>query len=580
MQRFEIPKIEFSQKQAWLWVGIWIIIGFILRFTQLTAKPPWTDEFATMVFSLGNNFDSVPLNQLISVETLLEPLKINPNATAHDVISLIVQEDNHPPLYFILCHWWVKLFPPDGKYVSLFAMRSLPALFGVLAIPLSYLLGKVAFRSVLAGQFAAAMMAVSPYGIYLSQEARHYTIGILFVTASLICLVRTIWYLEARKLIPIGLIVSWIVINSLGILTHYFFSITLSAIALTLLIDWLIQFRSNIDWNNWFRIGVVGLGTLTTAAIWFLRVVPRDYGKGMTYWLVHYVTDFLSFISPIVQLIAGWVVMIALLPIEANSLVIIVLSAIAMILFFVWLVPLMIRVLRQAWQSSTFKVGLATLGGFFISANLLFLLITYILKHDITKAARYNFAYFPAVIAVMGLVLAFLWKQEKIKKNLFHIKTGKQAVILILLIGFFSALTVCYNLGYRKYYLPDQLVKVIQEKSTEPILIATPYRSLVQVGEMMGVAREFKKVSATEDVSFYLMPDDSLTKVQINLENLLSTINSSVEVWAINCTDKFRKNFEGRLQLPSCEENLEQKVYINGYGYQHFQCAKPRPIKL
>jgi len=40
------------------------------------------------------------------------------------------------------------------------------------------------FRSRLVGQIAAAMMAVSPYGIYLAQEARHYTLAILLIIAS------------------------------------------------------------------------------------------------------------------------------------------------------------------------------------------------------------------------------------------------------------------------------------------------------------------------------------------------------------------------------------------------------------
>lgn len=579
MLRLGFQKSNLSRKQALVLIGIWMIIGLVLRFTQLTAKSPWTDEFATMVFSLGNDFNSVPINQLISVETLLQPLRINSNATINDVISLIVQEDNHPPLYFVLCHWWVKLFPTDGKYVSLFAMRSLPALFGVLAIPLSYFLSKIAFRSTLAGQFSAAMMAVSPYGIYLAQEARHYTLGVLCVIATLCCLISAIWHLYERKLIPISLVFGWIIINSLGLATHYFFSITLGAILLTLLCFLVYQIRSkNLYFNNWLRIGIVGLGTFTTAAVWFLTVVPRDYGKGMIYWLVHYVTDFLSFISPIVQLIAGWIVMISLLPIEANSLVIIILSALIMILFFIWFIPLIIQVFKQAWATD-YRLGLVGLGGFFISANLLFLFITYVMTLDITKAARYNFTYFPAVIALMGMVLAILWKENIIKKNFLQIKTGKQAVIIILIMGFLSSLTVSYNLGYRKYYLPDQLVKVMLQNSAKPILIATPYRSLVQVGEMMGIARELEKSSKTDKISFYLMPDNSLTKVQSNLQNLLSKINRSVDVWAINCTDKFRVNFEGKLQLRGCEENLENKQYINGYGYQHFQCYKPQPIK-
>ena len=87
----------------------WTIIGGILRFTNLGAKSPWTDEFATMVFSLGNDFRSVPLNQLISLDTLLQPLQFNTNAGISSVISLLLEEDNHPPLYFVINHLWICL---------------------------------------------------------------------------------------------------------------------------------------------------------------------------------------------------------------------------------------------------------------------------------------------------------------------------------------------------------------------------------------------------------------------------------------------------------------------------------------
>jgi len=55
-----------------------------------------------MVFSIGNNYQIVPLNQIISLDTLLAPLQSNHQATIGDVIKLVIQEDNHPPLYFIL----------------------------------------------------------------------------------------------------------------------------------------------------------------------------------------------------------------------------------------------------------------------------------------------------------------------------------------------------------------------------------------------------------------------------------------------------------------------------------------------
>jgi uncharacterized membrane protein len=221
---------------------LWIAIACGLRWLNLTSKPPWIDEFATMVFSAGNTFESVPLNQAISIDTLLQPLQVNPTARVGDVIHNLVTQDTHPPLYFVLAHLWMKLFATESGFVSLFASRSLAALFGAMSIPAAYLLGKLAFRSSLVGHLAAAMMAVSPYGVYIAQEARHYTLAILWAIASIACLVSATRYIKQHKPLPIGITLGWIAINFLGISTHYFFVLTLCTEAF-----WLIL----LAWDEW-----------------------------------------------------------------------------------------------------------------------------------------------------------------------------------------------------------------------------------------------------------------------------------------------------------------------------------------
>jgi len=70
----------------------------------------------------------------------------------------------------------MKLFPTEGGLVTLWAARSL------LFLRLRFqLFGMGWLVSLSASQIAAAMMAVSPYGIYLAQEARHYTLAILLI---------------------------------------------------------------------------------------------------------------------------------------------------------------------------------------------------------------------------------------------------------------------------------------------------------------------------------------------------------------------------------------------------------------
>src|SRR6476469_8429357 len=113
---------------------LWLAIGIGLRLTNLAAKPPWTDEFSTLVFSLGTGYESVPLDKAIALDVLLTPVQPNPAIGVGDVIHMILTKDNHPPLYFALAHLWMNLFPTVNGLVSLWGARSLPALLGAASI--------------------------------------------------------------------------------------------------------------------------------------------------------------------------------------------------------------------------------------------------------------------------------------------------------------------------------------------------------------------------------------------------------------------------------------------------------------
>ena len=230
-----VLKTQNSKLKTLLLLTVWVLIAIGLRLTNLSAKPPWTDEFSTLVFSLGNSFLPVPLDQPISVDVLLQPLQPQPTASIKDVWKHLSSESNHPPVYFFLTHWWMRLFPTHEGLVSLWGARSLAAVFGAASIPAVYALSKLAFRSRLVSHLAAAMMATSPYGIFLAQEARHYTLAILWVIASLACLVIASRHIQNRTQIPIWVALSWVGINAIGIATHYFFTLTLCSEALVLL---------------------------------------------------------------------------------------------------------------------------------------------------------------------------------------------------------------------------------------------------------------------------------------------------------------------------------------------------------
>jgi uncharacterized membrane protein len=57
------------------------------------------------------------------------------------IVQAVAVGDFHPPLYYCILHYWVALFG-----ASEVAVRSLSVLFGVLVIPLIYVLGRRLFN--------------------------------------------------------------------------------------------------------------------------------------------------------------------------------------------------------------------------------------------------------------------------------------------------------------------------------------------------------------------------------------------------------------------------------------------------
>ncbi|MGQ4650309.1 glycosyltransferase family 39 protein [Lyngbya aestuarii] len=600
----------------------WIALGAALRFSQLTLKSPWTDEFATIVFSLGNSYQNLPLNQAISLDTLLQPLQVNPDNGLLMVVSNLLKEDHHPPLYFVLAHSWMEICRALGLQTRdltslLWAARSLPALFGVVSIPAVYGLGWLAFRSRLVASLAAAMMAVSPYGVYLAQEARHYTLGILWVIASLSCLVVAVQNLKRRTTLPIWVVLSWVLVNSLGIATHYFFSLTLLAEAIVLMGFWIWQRYyptsvtnssnslkveiPNRATNVWWRIYAAVAGTVAGCFVW-LPIFKASYDPQMTQWIMSGVSpvgnesmlrQIVTLISPIVQALATWTTMLCLLPVEATAPPLVIASGMVMLGFLIWALPILYRGFRVQLNSSDNGLAMIVLGGFVLGAIALFFGITYILDADLTRGARYSFVYFPAVIVILAASLAISWREaetvnaqlrteailprKQIRFPLFGKINGKTAIGLIWLMASLSSITVVSNLGYQKYYRPDLLASIVQQRSPVPVLIATTHNTLVQTGEMMGIAWEFKLLRDSQRLTSnpqFLLAHQNQDQCQgtacpasATLKEALEQLPRPLDVWLVN--------FKAPVTVPS--NCLVQKLFVDqlpvdGYGTQLYRC--------
>ncbi len=603
-----------------------LAIALIIRLINLTGKPPWTDEFSSIVFSLGNNFQHLPLDQIISIDPLIHLLQPNPDQSVTQVINNLMSQSNHPPLYFILSHWWLKLFAPitANQIVSLWGIRVFSVLCSILSIPAIYYLAKLTFRSRLVGKMSALIITVSPYSIYLAQEARHYSLAILLVIASIYCYLKAIHYFFRKQPIPFPLIFTWIIVNAIGIAIHYLLIITIISQA----ISWLAlvwydrkniidshhdyhELRKNLQLD---RLAVLALGTILVAVIW-LPVWRNGLGSELTAWIQG--DNYLSvqkIFNPIFQILAAILTMFYLLPIESDNLWVSIPCILIMVIIFFWLAPILFKVLidyqsvnttdlNHQYNQQSDRLNMRALIGIIIGSILIFLGFNYLLGIDLTRGARYNFVYFPAVIVLLGASFSQIYQKDLIKSDWLNLsflpKQGKQIIYLLFLIAFLSSLTVVNNLGYQKYYRPDLLVNTIDQYYTNhpipsQILMATTYKTHVQIGEILGIVwvwlEQFndQNVQNNQPASINSHRKDLPIKFIFNrynrthpantiksLTNNLENINQDFDLWLINYQDDFTPNDWQNLQKIPCQTIDHQDLpAIDGYDYQIYHCLQ------
>ena len=134
-----------------------LLTAFALRLYRLDHQEIWGDE------AHSAHVASLPLLSTVSPRT-----------------------ETNPPLYHFLLYSWVRL---TGS--SVFALRFLSLVLGVLTVPLVYGLARLAFGE-LVGLLAALLCAISPFQVYYSQEARMYALATLFTTLSMFLLAKIV----------------------------------------------------------------------------------------------------------------------------------------------------------------------------------------------------------------------------------------------------------------------------------------------------------------------------------------------------------------------------------------------------
>ncbi|WP_310490105.1 hypothetical protein [Chamaesiphon sp. VAR_69_metabat_338] len=599
-----------TEGKQWLWLLLWTAIGAGLRFANLEGKPPWTDEFRTIVLSVGNSFDAVPLDRVINIGDLLAPLIPNPQAMMADIVHQIAIEDRQPPIYFAIAYWWMKLFPTQAGFADLWAARALPAALGTLTIPCGYFCTYAIFSrsSVLAttqtnalrGQsianFTAAMLAVSPYGVFIAQEARHYSLAILWITISISCLAIACQDLTSDRKLPVGTISIWLVVNILGVGTHALFGIALIAQSISLGGVWRWQMRQKISLGSdtalvphprpkfrWQRLLVAVLSPAVGLAAWLWWLVT-NVNLHRPSWIDSEPHRAIELFNPLFQTLGAAISMLSLLLVEVTELPpailseqaidlnipTVLLSAILMLAFFAWVLPMLDRGIDRQLQHAQTQMGTLAILSVSALSILLYLTIPLLTGFDITRGARYHFSYFPGLMMLVGLGLASCWHS---RPSIAKWVSGQQAVAIVLMMGAVSSAIVASNYGYHKYYRPELLIPLLSQSAPHPVLVVTTRHSIVPVGEMMGLGWEMRRTGAdwlsphtqlllASQKSKFCGRDCPATRL---LRETVDRFTQPIDLWTVN--------FHAPIDLPpTCTRSKQFTRGVYGYQYQLYHC--------
>jgi mannosyltransferase len=140
-------KRQRGSRGRWLGLGLIILLGFGLRLHQLDRQSLWWDEIATL------NRAVIPFEELVA--------------------NLLAKTDQ-VPLYFLLMRLWT--LAGTGELV----LRFFSVIWGVLSIALIFRIGRQ-IAGLVVGLAAAFLLAISPFHIWYSQEARTYSLLLFLI---------------------------------------------------------------------------------------------------------------------------------------------------------------------------------------------------------------------------------------------------------------------------------------------------------------------------------------------------------------------------------------------------------------
>jgi uncharacterized membrane protein len=284
---------ESRSVPRWLLVlaVVTVLLGVWFRFYRLDGKVFWEDEILGTIHTLGYREAEIveASPHLESAADLQRYFLVAPASEGRGlgatVASLAAEDPQHPPLYYLLARLWAQV---NGT--SAVALRSLPALFGVLVLPFVWWLAAELFASGASATLALALVAVSPFYVLYAQEAREYSLWTVAIVAAGALLLRALrgggwWWLGYAVVLALSMYIYPLTgLVAIGFFLYVFFGARLrvtravascfgaSLFALIAFAPWLVAMRASPGLGQ--GMATIMRAKLTPAA--FAFILARD----------------------------------------------------------------------------------------------------------------------------------------------------------------------------------------------------------------------------------------------------------------------------------------------------------------
>lgn len=291
--------------KTWLIFAVILIAGIALRLYRLDRFSIFFDERSTLVISQGVVLEGANQKEVFSTlklsnsdfwktpEFSLRPPRVlrsftyNENysprtftpaefwapKTLDDYYEANNRSDiGNSPFYYLLLHNWIEIFG-----LTDYSIRALSVLFSVLIIGLTYVFAR-RFFSVNTGLIASAIVAIEPFFIGYTHQARSYSLTFFLTLLATYFFLQIIEKENSRRK-TIGLYIGYMFAAGLGLMSHFLVIAVLIAHAIYALL-----FLRTI--TGWVKMAVSAVAALLPVTWWML------YGGGIyTLYTLNYQAD-------------------------------------------------------------------------------------------------------------------------------------------------------------------------------------------------------------------------------------------------------------------------------------------------